>query len=133
MTNIYEKLPARIEAKQLTMETMSEIMSWVPGAKYWSKPPMRALTGLLILTLESLYEVSFGDFIIKGVSGEFYPCKPEIFKKTYGHIVTTNELLNILGLEPDELEEETDTIPTHDGKWVNLDNGEWRFEWSVFE
>lgn len=34
-------------------------------------------------TLEGTLRVSDGDFIIKGISGEFYPCKPDIFEKTY--------------------------------------------------
>lgn len=36
-----------------------------------------------IKTLEGNMKVSHGDWIIKGVSGEFYPCKPDIFEKTY--------------------------------------------------
>ena len=40
-------------------------------------------TGLSISTLEGSMQVSEGDWIIKGIKGEFYPCKPEIFKKTY--------------------------------------------------
>ena len=36
-----------------------------------------------IKTLESVIKISNNDFIIKGVDGEFYPCKPEIFEKTY--------------------------------------------------
>jgi len=39
--------------------------------------------GLVISTLEGNLRASLGDYIIKGVSGEFYPCKPDIFKKTY--------------------------------------------------
>ncbi len=38
---------------------------------------------LEIQTLEGVMTVSDGDYIIKGVNGEFYPCKPDIFKKTY--------------------------------------------------
>jgi hypothetical protein len=38
---------------------------------------------LYITTLEGEHLASTGDFIIKGVHGEFYPCKPEIFEKTY--------------------------------------------------
>ena len=38
---------------------------------------------LIIKTLEGEMNASIGDFIIKGVSGEFYPCKPDIFEKTY--------------------------------------------------
>ena len=36
-----------------------------------------------IRTLEGVMEISDNDYIIKGVDGEFYPCKPEIFHKTY--------------------------------------------------
>ena len=39
--------------------------------------------GLWIKTLEGLHLASIGDWIIKGVHGEFYPCKPDIFAKTY--------------------------------------------------
>ena len=38
---------------------------------------------LSIFTLEGKMEASIGDFIIKGVKGEFYPCKPDIFDLTY--------------------------------------------------
>ena len=37
----------------------------------------------IIETLEGKMQASIGDYIIKGVSGEFYPCKPDIFKMTY--------------------------------------------------
>lgn len=40
-------------------------------------------TVLIIKTLEGDMEASLGDWIIKGVNGEFYPCKPDIFEKTY--------------------------------------------------
>jgi hypothetical protein len=42
--------------------------------------------GLNIKTLEGERKVSIGDFIIKGISGEFYPCKPDIFDKTYEEV-----------------------------------------------
>lgn len=38
---------------------------------------------LLIQTLEGEMKADYGDFIIKGVNGEYYPCKPDIFEKTY--------------------------------------------------
>jgi len=38
---------------------------------------------LLIPTLESPHEANQGDWIIKGIKGEFYPCKPDIFEETY--------------------------------------------------
>lgn len=38
-------------------------------------------------TLEGVMEASLGDYIIRGVDGEFYPCKPDIFKKTYEEVI----------------------------------------------
>lgn len=42
------------------------------------------LTGYGIETLEGWFTVTPGDYIIKGVKGEYYPCKPDIFEETYG-------------------------------------------------
>lgn len=42
--------------------------------------------GMVIKTLEGDMLASFGDYIIKGVNGEFYPCKPDIFHKTYDKV-----------------------------------------------
>lgn len=41
---------------------------------------------LFIKTLEGTHHVSVGDYIICGVKGELYPCKPDIFEKTYEHV-----------------------------------------------
>lgn len=41
---------------------------------------------LTIKTLEGVMKAQIGDCIIKGVNGEFYPCKPDIFEKTYKEI-----------------------------------------------
>ncbi|MGG0793748.1 hypothetical protein ABE137_07050 [Brevibacillus laterosporus] len=39
--------------------------------------------GIYIKTLEGTMKANFGDYIIKGIKGEFYPCKPDIFEATY--------------------------------------------------
>ena len=44
---------------------------------------MRMVTGLTIPTDEGDMNASYGDWIIKGIAGEFYPCKPDIFEQTY--------------------------------------------------
>lgn len=44
---------------------------------------------LFIETLEGVHEARIGDYIIKGIKGEFYPCKPDIFKESYE--LTTQE------------------------------------------
>ena len=41
---------------------------------------------LFIKTLEGIHHVSIGDYVIQGVNGELYPCKPDIFDKTYDYI-----------------------------------------------
>lgn len=78
----YRKNLVVIEARQLTFGTMDQIKSWC-GGKDWSRAPMRELTGITIPTLKGVVEASIGDFIIKGVNGEFYACNPNIFEKTY--------------------------------------------------
>jgi len=54
----------------------------VPGGKFLPEADLRTGT-LLIPTLEGDHTARAGDWIIRGVAGEFYPCKPDIFEKTY--------------------------------------------------
>jgi hypothetical protein len=42
--------------------------------------------GLVIKTLEGEHMANIGDYIIRGVHGEFYPCKPDIFRETYEEV-----------------------------------------------
>jgi hypothetical protein len=82
----YRKKPVVIEAWQLTLENSEDLMAMV-GGRHWSRPPLRQVTGLIVPTLEGEHQASFGDFIIRGVKGEFYPCKPDIFAATYDAVV----------------------------------------------
>jgi hypothetical protein len=83
----YRKLPVEIEAVQLSKDNHQHVATLIAAAGYnvrhWSKPPMRMVTGLVIETMEGNMEAAYGDWIIKGVKGEFYPCKPDIFAQTY--------------------------------------------------
>lgn len=74
----YRKKPVVIEAKKLELSTESqkEVCNWCGGVA-------SSDGGVFISTLEGTMHVATGDFIIKGVNGEFYPCKPDIFEKTY--------------------------------------------------
>lgn len=74
----YRKKPVVIEAIKLEFNTDSQsaIAAWCGGT---NAPD----GGVYIQTLEGKMYASTGDFIIKGVNGEFYPCKPGIFEKTY--------------------------------------------------
>lgn len=79
---LYRKKPVVIEARLLTFDNQAEVKAWCGGVT-WSRPPMRAVTGLSIRTLEGVMDAAFGDYIIKGIKGEFYPCRSEIFEATY--------------------------------------------------
>lgn len=72
----FRKKPVIIDAVQFT-DNFLEIENFV-GEKYNWKEGRNE-----IITLEGNMQVSNGDWIIKGVNGEFYPCKPDIFEKTY--------------------------------------------------
>ena len=52
-----------------------------------SHPPSKTIRRWGIGTLEGPHQVSVGDYIIKGVKGEMYPCKDEIFRLTYEPVV----------------------------------------------
>ena len=76
----YVKKPVIIEAKELEYSTKSqeEIIEWSNGL---IKKGLDG--GLRIPTLEGVMVANTGDFIIKGIKGEFYPCKSDIFNETY--------------------------------------------------
>ncbi len=76
---MYRKKPVVIEAIQYD-NNLDELTSFVSEHTIIDNC-------LYIITLEGDMKVSNGDFIIKGVEGEFYPCKPAIFHKTYEEVV----------------------------------------------
>lgn len=79
----YRKKPVVIEARKLTNESLDEIIEWL-GDWYVSHGESEGhLVDLLLITLEGSHIANYGDYIIKGVKGEFYPCKPDIFEMTY--------------------------------------------------
>ena len=78
----FVKKPVVIEAIQYDGTNITEIESFV-GAKLSTIMSSVGDTHLLIPTLEGYMKTSKGDYVIKGIKGEFYPCKPDIFEKTY--------------------------------------------------
>ena len=80
----YRKKPVVIEAFQW-FEEMGEIGSVVAGLKSASggRVYVSAAHGFGINTLEGWLHVTDGDWIIRGIAGECYPCKPTIFEATY--------------------------------------------------
>lgn len=75
----FRKIPVVIEAIQWLGHNFIEIDKFVT-CKHETYP---AAGHVIIPTLEGDMIASEGDWIIKGVNGEFYPCKPDIFEKTY--------------------------------------------------
>jgi hypothetical protein len=103
MSRRYRKLPVEIEAVQLTWPTWSEVCEFlapefesgraVGGVKrgsayFWGDAAEREVSdatplAIRITTLEGVMVADEGDWIIRGVKGEVYPCKPDIFEQTY--------------------------------------------------
>lgn len=92
----YRKKPVVIEAFQMTEERREDNRDWPnwlneawqkgrgdEGSIYPVCPGSPTNRLLAICTLEGEHLVSWGDYIIQGVNGELYPCKPDIFEKTY--------------------------------------------------
>jgi len=78
----YRKKPVVIEAVQFTNNT-AEILEFCGGDAYIATKDENDNMTLLITTLEGSRLAIKGDWIIKGIKGEFYPCKPDIFEATY--------------------------------------------------
>lgn len=72
----FRKKPVVIEAEQFFPEK-------VP----WPEGVFRSTSGFIIGSLEGVHNVSPGDWIITGVKGERYPCKPDIFALTYEEVL----------------------------------------------
>ncbi|MBF4602812.1 hypothetical protein [Curtobacterium sp. VKM Ac-2884] len=106
MSKTYRKKPVEIEAMQWDgrPETAHPMIQWVNGidgatATWTEHVPFQQggyfdghtyvpriaerAEGIYIRTLEGEMHVSPGDWVIRGVQGEFYPCKPDIFEATY--------------------------------------------------
>jgi len=98
----FRKKPVIIEARRLSGSTaqVHDVYLWIEQNTLGSFEPLGVIEGrepypasgvsidprdgrLIISTLEGLHWADSGDWIIQGVAGEFYPCKPDIFEETY--------------------------------------------------
>ena len=79
----YRKKPVIIEAIQLENLDVRNLIKIQQFVGLGNDILVAVSDGVLINTLEGNMKASIGDFIIKGVQGEFYPCKPDIFELTY--------------------------------------------------
>jgi len=84
----YRKKPIVIEAMKLTRNFASNVIEWLKNenaaySDYNLGEFAEDSCYILIVTLEGVMEAQEGDYIIKGIKGEFYPCKPDIFEASY--------------------------------------------------
>lgn len=92
MINKYKKIPLEVEAIQLLAgsgpNNIQECLDFIdPKFKAYFSDEYQ---GIFIDTLEGSMLASEFDYIIKGVQGEFYPCKPDIFEQTYEKVLDKN-------------------------------------------
>jgi hypothetical protein len=83
MLKMYRKKPVVVEAVQWKSDNFREIEEFMKDSDRDLR--MHGAT-IFIRTLEGTHAALPGDFIIKGVHGEFYPCKPDIFEETYEEV-----------------------------------------------
>ncbi|GAK61753.1 Gp9 protein [Candidatus Vecturithrix granuli] len=100
--SLYKKKPVVIEARQFVGDNANlySIYQWIEQNTAGSFEPLAVIEGkvpcpksgvsidprdgrMMIATLEGFHHVNVGDYIIRGIKGEFYPCKPDIFEATY--------------------------------------------------
>ena len=92
----YRKKPVVIDAVQLTKNNVEDAVQfidsdylirvvWLNKANIYKDKQDDKFNspGIWIKTLEGDYLAREGDYIIKGIDGEYYPCKPAVFEKTY--------------------------------------------------
>lgn len=89
----FKKKPVVIEAVQFSGKRTPDLEKLFHPRKFPLLLDDREVEGgmvLLIPTLEGVMKAKPGDWIIRGVNGEFYPCKPDIFEKTYEPVEEDN-------------------------------------------
>ena len=85
----YRKKPVVIDAIRWVSDNLEHVIEFVDGSKpdmygSWARyVDITQTVGFKISTLEGVMTVQLGDWIIRGVKGEYYPCKPDIFDSTY--------------------------------------------------
>lgn len=96
MSNVYRKIPVKIRAVQWKGDNIDELSQFCPSVR-----EAHTVNNMLMLdTLEGVMYVQVNDYVIQGVHGEFYPCKPDIFRCTYERL---NEFDQVIDFEEDVL------------------------------
>lgn len=81
----FRKKPVEIEAMRVA-SPYSAVTAWCGGQVLKGGISGNKVVGIFIDTLEGTMRAEIGDWIIRGVQGEFYPCKPDIFAQTYDEV-----------------------------------------------
>lgn len=82
----YRKKPVVIDAIQFLggTDSLNAVLAW---SDQWDDEALQGSDEAIVIdTLEGAMTARVGDWIIRGVKGEFYPCKPEIFAATYDEV-----------------------------------------------
>lgn len=77
------KKPIEIEFMQYTGSNEQELKKWGNGKVHISFNPFNSTEELFVHTLEGIMSIDINDYVVRGVHGEFYAVKPDIFRKTY--------------------------------------------------
>lgn len=88
--NVYRKIPVKIRAIKWDGTNFGKVALFCN--KIVQANPNK--DELLIATLEGTMIASIGDYIIQGVNDEYYPCKPDIFKRTYERLNQFGEVID---------------------------------------
>ena len=120
MTATHRKRPVEIEARQAAGSAdFHAVYQWIESNTLGSFEPMDVIEGrvpcpasgvsidprdgrMMIATLEGFHHVNPGDWVIRGVAGEFYPCKSDIFEATYERVADYERTDSVSEVRGDE-------------------------------
>lgn len=137
MVQQFRKKPVVIEAIQFTERSVMQMYKFINGensvvikndidAGKWEDYERSIIkNGYSFKTLESDGETQkaiLGDWIIKGVNGEFYPCKPDVFDKTYDQVINVEQKPNDFEIKPKALESSSDVEKIYLWDTINGDD-----------
>jgi len=123
----YRKKPVEVEAVRYTGDNLDEVKQFM-GAQAKAEQgllpgPGRGMhEGVYIYTLEGTMTASVGDWIIRGVQGELYPCRPDIFEDTYEPVADGT------GDEYECIDADDEVWPEHDYATIHDDEESWQGE-----
>ena len=105
----FRKKPVEIEAVQWRGSNPLLPEMFMKGSGAYLDKSNPQLGEIVIPTLEGIMRASVDDWIIKGVNGEFYPCKPDIFQKTYEEVIESDFITRLFD-ERDQLSERIEKL-----------------------